>query len=60
MEAEKDISKILLAELIEELGGVVRLDATKVLRDLKENKFKEIGIRLEDGVAILEVFDADE
>lgn len=60
MEDDKDLSKILLAELIEELGGVVRLDATKILVDLKEGKFKEIGLKIENGVAILEVFDENE
>ena len=60
MEENKDLTKILLAALIEELGGVVRLDAVKILADLKEGRFKEIGLQLKDDVVILEVFEEDE
>ncbi len=60
MEDNTELVTIILAELIEEMGGIVRLDATKILADLKDEKFKEITMRLEEGVAILEVFDADE
>ena len=60
MEDNTELVTIILAELIEEMGGVVRLDATKILADLKAERFKEITMRLEEGVAILEVFDADE
>jgi hypothetical protein len=52
--------RVLFAELIDELGGIVRLDAIKILADIKENKFKEIGLRIEGDVATVEVFDEDE
>ena len=60
MEENKDLTKILLAALIEELGVVERLDAVKILADLKEGRFKEIGLQLKDDVVILEVFEEDE
>lgn len=55
-----EIIRVLFAELVDELGGVVKLDATKILSNIKENKFKQIGLRVEGDVAIVEVFDEDE
>lgn len=60
MEDNNELIKILFIELVEELGGIVKLDAIKITKDVKENKFKSIGVRVEDGVAIVEVFDEDE
>lgn len=60
MEDNTELVIIILAELIESMGGVVQLDATKILADLKDGRFKEITMRLVEGVAILEVFDANE
>lgn len=60
MEDSTELVTIILAELIEEMGGIVKLDATKILADLKNDRLKEIRMRLEDGVAILEVFDENE
>jgi len=60
MEDNNELIKILLAELVDELGGVVKLDATKILNNMKNNKFKEIGLSVEGDVAIVEVFDENE
>jgi hypothetical protein len=55
-----EIIRVLFAELVDELGGVVKLDATKILNNVKENKFKQIGLRIEGEVAIVEVFEQNE
>lgn len=57
---DEELLKILFAELIEELGGVVELDANKVLTDIKQGRFKRIGIAIKENIVYLEVFDEDE
>jgi predicted negative regulator of RcsB-dependent stress response len=60
MEDNNELIKILLAELVIELGGTAKLNATKILTDIKENKFKEIGLRIDGDVAIIEVFEQND
>lgn len=60
MEDNNELIRILLAELVDELGGIVKLDATKILSNIKENRFKEIGLRVDGDVAIIEVFEENE
>ena len=60
MEDDNDLIRVLFAELVDELGGIVKLDANKIVKDARENRFKKIAVRVEDGVAIVEVFDEDE
>lgn len=55
-----DISKVLLAALVDELGGVVELDAEKLLAEIKANRIKQLSMRIEAGKAIVEVFEEDE
>jgi len=60
---EKDfneISKVVLASLVDELGGVVELDAAKLLTDIKQGRIKQISMRIENGKAIVEVFEENE
>jgi hypothetical protein len=60
MENNNDLMRVLLAELVDELGGIVKLDASKILANAKKNKFKRIGLRIDGNDAIIEVFDEDE
>lgn len=60
MENNDDLIRVLFAELVDELGGIVKLDARKLAEDAKKNKFKKIAVRSQDGVVIVEVFDEDE
>jgi len=60
MQDNNDLIRILLAELVEELGGIVKLDANKILNDVKTNKLKSIGIRVEGEEAIVEVFEDED
>jgi hypothetical protein len=60
MKDNSDLIRVLFAELVEELGGIVKLDANKILENVKQNKFKSIGIRVEGTEAIVEVFDENQ
>lgn len=60
MEDNNDLIKILFMELVEELGGIVKLDANVVINKVKVNKLKSIGVRVENEEIIVEVFDEDE
>lgn len=57
---EKSITVFVLAHLIEELGGIVELDAEKLLKDIKDGSYKEIRLSIKDGKAIVEVIDESE
>lgn len=57
---EKSIVVFILANLLEELGGVVELDASKILNDIKSGRNKEIKLSIKDGKAVVEVFDENE
>lgn len=59
---EDDINKmkLILAELVHQMGGVVELDATKLVENIKSNELKDLGIRLENGKVIVEVFSINE
>lgn len=57
---DNDLIRVLFAELVDELGGIVKLDASKLAEDSKQNKFKKIAVSVNDGVVTVEVFDEDE
>lgn len=57
---DDDLIRVLFAELVDDLGGIVKLDAKKLAEDAKQNKFKQIAVRVDDGVVTVEVFDEDE
>lgn len=57
---EKEITGFILANLIDELGGVVELDAIKLLEDIKLGKYKRIEVSIKDSKAIVEVIDENE
>jgi hypothetical protein len=59
MEDNHELIKILLIELIEELGGTIELDARKISEDVAQNKFKSIGVRVANGIVTVEVVDED-
>jgi len=57
---ENDLIRFILAELIAEMGGMVQLDAERLLDKVRKEEFKEIGIRIEGEKVIAEVFSIDE
>jgi hypothetical protein len=60
MNDNNDLMRILFAELIEELGGIVKLDACKIKNTIENRQLKSIGIKIDNNVVIVEVFDEDE
>lgn len=57
---EKELSTLspfILAQLIEDMGGIVELDAEEVFEAIKEKKFKKMGLIIQEGRLIIEVFD---
>lgn len=57
---DNDLIRVLFAELVDELGGIVKLDAKKLAEDARQNKFKQIAVRVDDGVVTVEVFEENE
>lgn len=57
---DHDLVKFVLAELITDMGGIIQLDASKLLEDARKGEFKEIGIRIEGEKLIAEVFSLNE
>jgi len=51
------LAPFILAALVEEMGGIIELDAKEILEDIKSNKFKKLGIFIERGRLYVEVFD---
>jgi hypothetical protein len=60
VEDNNDLIKVLFAELVCELGGIAKLDSRNILNNIKANRIKSIGIRVEEDDVIVEVFDEDE
>lgn len=60
MEDNSELIKLLFAELVSELGGVVRLDSQKIMDNVNKKKFKEIGISMEGPIAVVEVFEDED
>jgi hypothetical protein len=60
MQYDNDMIRILLIELVDQIGGIVKLDTKKVLRDLKEDKIKGIAVSINGDEVIVEVIDETE
>lgn len=55
-----DLIRVLLAQIVEDMGGIVKLDAGKILEKARNNEFKQIALRIKGEVAIVEIVDEDE
>jgi hypothetical protein len=57
---DNDMIRVLLIELVDQMGGIALLDTNKVLKDLKEDKLKGIAVRINGDEVIVEVIDETE
>jgi hypothetical protein len=57
---DNDLIRVVLAELVEDLGGIVKLDAKKILNKARVNKFKQIRMTVNGDEAIVEIFDDED
>jgi len=57
---KNDLTKMVLIALINEMGGIIKLDARKMLDDLKAGIFTDLAIKIEGDELIAEVFTLDE
>lgn len=57
---KNDLAMTLLAELVDALGGVAKLDATYISDNMREGKFKSVRVTLEDDEVVLEVVDENQ
>jgi hypothetical protein len=55
-----DLAMTLLAELVDALGGVAKLDATHVSDNMRAGRFKSVRVTLENDEVLLEVVDEDQ
>jgi hypothetical protein len=60
MDDDNALIRILLAELVDELGGTAKLDATKILDNMKQGKFKQIGFHVDGNEAIVRIFEDED
>jgi hypothetical protein len=51
------LAPFILAALVEEMGGIIELDAEEILEDIKSNKYTKLGIFIEKGRLYVEIFD---
>lgn len=51
------LAPFVLAALVEAMGGIAELDAEAVLKDIKSNKYKKLGLFIEKGRLYVEIFD---
>lgn len=54
---DSDLAMTLLAELVDALGGIAKLDATHISDNIKDGNFKSVKVAIENGEVILEVAD---
>jgi hypothetical protein len=57
MSESRELAGFILAELVESMGGIVELDANRLLKTIKSGEYKEISLSIKDGKAIVEVID---
>lgn len=60
MTNEEDVARIVLAQLVDSMGGVATLDVELFLEQLKQGKFKRLELKIVGKLLRIEVFDDED
>lgn len=57
MDDVNNLIPFILAQLIDEIGGLVELDGEQLMESVKSGKYKQFGISIKNKKVIVEIID---